>query len=114
MPTAKSPLGMLDKKDSGNVDNLGMPLTVRSVFIVDPKNIVRLILTYPSSTGRNFQEVLRVLDSLQLTDKRKVYTAASWVPGQDVIIPPSLSQRDAELLFPGHTVIKPYLRTTSL
>ncbi|EGF75968.1 hypothetical protein BATDEDRAFT_21125 [Batrachochytrium dendrobatidis JAM81] len=106
--------GMLDQQDSTNVDKLGMPLTVRSVFIIDPKHVVRLILTYPASTGRNFNEVLRVVDSLQLTEKRKVCTPVNWLPGQDVIIPPSVSQADADKLFPGHKIHKPYLRTTAL
>ncbi len=63
-----------------------MPLTVRSVFIVDPKNVIRLIITYPASCGRNFDEILRVVDSLQLTDKHKVATPANWKQGGDVII----------------------------
>lgn len=89
-------------------------LTVRSVFVVDPNKKVRLILTYPASTGRNFQELLRVIDSLQLTDKHKVATPADWKDGQDVIIVPSL-QDEAEMkqLFPkGYKAIKPYLRVT--
>ena len=89
-------------------------LTVRSVFIIDPNKRVRLILTYPASTGRNFQELLRVIDSLQLTDSHSVATPADWVPGKDVVIVPSLT--DPEVLkqkFPeGYRQIKPYLRLT--
>jgi alkyl hydroperoxide reductase subunit AhpC len=89
-------------------------LTVRSVFIIDPNKKVRLTLTYPASTGRNFDEILRVIDSLQLTDSHSVATPANWKDGDDVIIVPSL--QDPELLktkFPkGFTVVKPYLRVT--
>ncbi|KAL2917433.1 peroxiredoxin 1 [Polyrhizophydium stewartii] len=105
---------MLDFQDATNVDKKGMPLTVRSVFIIDPKHVIRTIITYPASTGRNFNEILRVVDSLQLSDKRKIATPVNWVPGDDVIIPPSVKQEDADRLFPGHKVIKPYLRTTKL
>jgi alkyl hydroperoxide reductase subunit AhpC len=94
--------------------NADETFTVRSVFVIDPNKKVRLILTYPASTGRNFQEILRSIDSLQLTDKHKVATPADWKDGQDVIIVPSL-QDEAEMkkLFPkGYKVIRPYLRTT--
>jgi alkyl hydroperoxide reductase subunit AhpC len=88
--------------------------TVRSVFIIDPAKKVRLTITYPASTGRNFNEILRVLDSLQLTDKYSVATPVNWEQGDDVIIVPSL-QDEAVLKekFPkGYTVVRPYLRTT--
>lgn len=88
--------------------------TVRSVFIIDPLKKVRLILTYPASTGRNFVEILRVIDSLQLTDRYKVATPVNWKNGEDVIIVPSLKD-EAELkrLFPkGYHTVKPYLRIT--
>jgi alkyl hydroperoxide reductase subunit AhpC len=86
-------------------------VTVRSVFIIDPNKKVRLILTYPPSTGRNFQEILRVIDSLQLTDAHKVATPVNWKDGDDVIIVPSLSDADAKARFPeGFTTLKPYLR----
>jgi thioredoxin-dependent peroxiredoxin len=75
--------------------------TVRSVFIIDPANKVRLILTYPASTGRNFDEILRVIDSMQLTDKHKVATPVNWKKGEDCIIVASLSAEDARKLFPG-------------
>ena len=89
--------------------------TVRSVFIIDPNKKVRLTLTYPASTGRNFNEILRVIDSLQLTDSHKVATPADWEVGKDVVILPSISDQDANKLFPqGYQKIKPYLRTTKL
>lgn len=87
--------------------------TVRSVFIIDPKKKVRLTLTYPPSTGRNFNEILRVLDSLQLTDNYSVATPVDWNDGEDVVISPSIKTEDIQDKFPkGHKVIKPYLRTT--
>jgi alkyl hydroperoxide reductase subunit AhpC len=86
---------------------------VRSVFIIDGANKVRLILTYPASTGRNFDEVLRVIDSLQLTDGYKVATPANWKDGEDVIVAPALSDEEATERFPkGFTTLKPYLRVT--
>ncbi len=89
-------------------------LTVRSVFIIDPKKKVRLMLTYPASTGRNFDEILRVIDSLQLTEYHSVATPANWKDGDDVVIVPSL--QDAEVLkqkFPkGYNAVRPYLRMT--
>lgn len=86
-------------------------LTVRTVYVIDPSRKVRLMLTYPPSTGRNFAEVLRVLDSLQLTDAHKVATPVNWNPGDDVIIVPSLSNEDAKARFPeGWKELKPYLR----
>lgn len=109
-------LGDADKKVANLFDmihpNANDTFTVRSVFVIDPNKKVRLILTYPASTGRNFDELLRVIDSLQLTDKYKVATPVNWQDGQDVIIVPSLSDADAEKLFPnGFKKIKPYLRT---
>ena len=85
--------------------------TVRSVFIIGPDNKLKLTLTYPASTGRNFDELLRVIDSLQLTAKHKVATPADWKQGEDVIIVPAVSDADAKTLFPaGFKTIKPYLR----
>ena len=85
--------------------------TVRSVFIVGPDKKIKLMLTYPMTTGRNFDEILRVLDSLQLTAKYKVATPVNWEQGEDVIIPPSMSDEDAKKLFPqGWMTVKPYLR----
>lgn len=85
--------------------------TVRSVFIIDPKKKVRLTLTYPASTGRNFTELLRVIDSLQLTDNEKVATPADWQHGDAVVILPSVSKEEADKRFPkGYKTVKPYLR----
>ncbi|WP_192820075.1 peroxiredoxin [Rufibacter sp. LB8] len=87
--------------------------TVRSVFVIGADKKVKLIFTYPASTGRNFAEILRVIDSLQLTANHSVATPANWENGQDCVILPSVKQEDVEAKFPkGHTVIKPYLRTT--
>jgi len=86
---------------------------VRSVFIIDPDMKIRLIMTYPMSVGRNFDEILRVIDSLQLGDRARIATPANWTPGGEVIIPPSIGDEEARELFPqGFTTIKPYLRTT--
>ncbi|MGZ3690068.1 MAG: peroxiredoxin [Pseudobdellovibrio sp.] len=107
-----------DKKVSNLYDmihpNANDTFTVRSVFIIDPNKKVRLILTYPASTGRNFTEILRVIDSLQLTDGYKVATPVNWKDGQDVIIVPSLQdETEMKRLFPkGYKVVKPYLRIT--
>ena len=95
--------------------NASQTLTVRSLVIIDPLKKVRLIITYPASTGRNFHEILRVLDSLQLTDQYKVATPANWQQGDDVVIVPSL-QDEAEIQqrFPtGYTAVTPYLRLTA-
>jgi alkyl hydroperoxide reductase subunit AhpC len=92
--------------------NANDTLTVRSVFVIDPNKKVRLTLTYPASTGRNFDELLRVIDSLQLTDRYKVATPGDWRQGEDVIIVPSVTNEEAKALFPaGWTEHKPYLRT---
>jgi len=89
-------------------------LTVRSVFIIGPDKKIKLSLTYPASTGRNFDELLRVIDSLQLTAVHKLATPADWNDGDDCIIVPSVSNEEAKVLFPnGFTEIKPYLRITS-
>ena len=88
-------------------------VTVRVVYVIDPNKKVRLSITYPPSAGRNFQEILRVIDSLQLTDKHKVATPVNWQPGEDVIIVPSVSDEQAKELFPGGwKTLKPYLRVT--
>jgi thioredoxin-dependent peroxiredoxin len=95
--------------------NASDTFTVRSVFVIDPSKKVRLTITYPASTGRNFDEVLRVIDSLQLTDKHKVATPVNWKQGEDVIIVPSLKDEDAQKLFPqGWKALKPYLRLVKL
>ena len=93
--------------------NANDTLTVRSVFVVGPDKKVKLTITYPASTGRNFQEILRVLDSLQLTAKHSVSTPADWQQGEDVIIAPAISDEDAKTRFPkGFKTLKPYLRVT--
>lgn len=86
--------------------------TVRSVFIIGPDKKIKLTLTYPMSTGRNFDEILRVLDSLQLTEEYPVATPADWRPGQDVIIGLSVPDEQAAERFPGYRAVKPYLRLT--
>lgn len=94
--------------------NSGTTGTVRSLFIIDPEKKIRLIITYPASTGRNFDEVLRVIDSLQLTDNHKVATPGNWKPGEEVVILPTL-QDEAEIAerFPaGYRAVRPYLRLT--
>jgi alkyl hydroperoxide reductase subunit AhpC len=93
--------------------NADSTMTVRSVYIIGPDKKVKLMLTYPASTGRNFNEILRVIDSLQLTADYKVATPADWQHGNDCIIVPSVSNDEASTLFPkGFKEVKPYLRTT--
>ncbi|TXH05274.1 MAG: peroxiredoxin [Nevskiaceae bacterium] len=95
--------------------NASDTFTVRSVFIIDPNKKIRLQLTYPASTGRNFDEILRVIDSLQLTDSHKVATPVNWKQGEDVIIVPAVKDEDAKKLFPqGWKALKPYLRVVKL
>jgi len=86
--------------------------TVRNVFIIGPDKLIKLMIAYPMTTGRNFDELLRVIDSMQLTAKHKVATPADWKQGEDVIITAAVSNEDAAKLFPGFTTHKPYLRTT--
>lgn len=90
-------------------------LTVRSVFVIDPAKRIRLILTYPPSTGRNFHEILRAIDSLQLTDARGIATPVNWSPGDAVVISPKMSDEEARRQFPqGYLTLKPYLRLVDL
>lgn len=108
-------IGDPDRKISTLYDmihpNANDTLTVRSVFVIGPDKKVKLSITYPASTGRNFDEILRVIDSLQLTAKHSVATPVNWQHGQDVIIVPSVSDEDAKTKFPGGwKTIKPYLR----
>ncbi|CAJ0631205.1 1585_t:CDS:2 [Entrophospora sp. SA101] len=100
---------MLDYQDPTNIDSKGIPFTVRSVFIIDPKKSIRAIITYPASTGRNFDEIIRVIDSLQLGDKHRITTPANWKKGDDVIVHPGVSNEEADKLFPGYRTVKPYL-----
>lgn len=93
--------------------NASETMTVRSLFVISPDKKVKLMITYPASTGRNFTEVLRVIDSLQLTAEYSVATPADWKDGEDVIVMNSIKTEDIPAKFPkGHRVIKPYLRTT--
>lgn len=84
--------------------------TVRSVFVIDPNNLVRLTLTYPKSVGRNFDEIIRVLDALQATDIQPVATPADWQPGERIIVAPSVSTAEAQAMFDDVEEVKPYLR----
>jgi thioredoxin-dependent peroxiredoxin len=106
-----------DKKVSMLYDmihpNANENFTVRSVFVIGPDKKVKLIITYPASTGRNFDELLRVIDSLQLTANYSVATPANWKHGEDVVVAPAIKTEDIPVKFPkGHRVIKPYLRMT--
>jgi alkyl hydroperoxide reductase subunit AhpC len=94
--------------------NASDTMTVRSVFVIDPKKRIRLTTAYPITTGRNFVEILRVIDALQLTDRHGVATPANWQPGEDVIILPSMSDEEARQRFPGgFKTLKPYLRVVA-
>ena len=106
-----------DKKIAGMYDmihpNALNNLTVRSVFVIAPDKTVKLTITYPASTGRNFDEILRVIDSLQLTANYQVATPVDWKHGDDCVVVPAIKTEDIPAKFPkGHKVIKPYLRTT--
>ena len=93
--------------------NANAKVTVRTVFVIDPNRKLRLTITYPPSTGRNFQEILRVLDSLQLTDNYSVATPVNWKDGEDVVVSPTIPTEEAKKKFPkGVTEVKPYLRMT--
>jgi alkyl hydroperoxide reductase subunit AhpC len=105
---------MLDHQDITNVDAKGLPLTVRSVFFIDPSKKIRLIMTYPAAVGRNVSEVIRVLDSLLTGGKHAVTTPINWVPGDDVIVAPTVSTEDAQKKWPDLRIVKPYLRFTPL
>jgi len=105
---------MLDYQDTTNIDSKGIAFTIRSVFIIDPSKKIRLILSYPASTGRNAAEVLRVVDSLLTGDKYKVTTPINWVPGDDVIVAPVVKTEEAQKIWPELKIVKPYLRFTPL
>ncbi|KAJ1556564.1 hypothetical protein HK096_000173 [Nowakowskiella sp. JEL0078] len=105
---------MIDHQDATNVDSKGIPLTVRSVFIIDPKNVIRLIITYPASVGRNFKEIIRVIDSLQLSETKKVVTPADWTPGKPVIVHVSVTTEEATKLYGEVEVLTPYLRLANV
>lgn len=105
--------GMIGYHDDMPKDKQPNPaLTVRCVFIIDPTKTVRLILVYPASCGRNFDEIIRVIDSLQITTYKKCTTPANWKPGDDVIISPAVKDEEAKTLFGDFTKLKPYLRLT--
>jgi len=108
--------GMLDsaEHDKTNLDKKGIPFTVRNVFVIDPKKKVRLILIYPASCGRNFDEIIRCIDALQLSDKKPITTPANWTVGKKVIIHPSVSNEEAKKMFPNYETVTPYLRMTEL
>jgi len=102
--------GMLD---ATHIAKTGLPYTVRSVFIIDPSHIIRTIITYPAPTGRNFDEIIRVVDSLQLAFSHQVATPADWVKGKDTCILPTVSTEKAKELFPkGVNVLRPWFRIT--
>lgn len=103
--------GMIDLR---NFDDKGMPVPIRSVYLIDPRKEVRLLHAYPLSTGRNTAEILRCLDSLQVVDKfdRKIMTPVNWIPGDDVVVSPELSETEAKQQFPKHRIIKHYLKLT--
>lgn len=105
---------MIDYQDTTNVDSKGIAFTIRSVFIIDPKKTIRLIMSYPATTGRNSAEILRVVESLQASDKNRITTPANWNKGDDVIVHPSVSTEEAKTLFPEIRIVKPYLRYTPL
>ncbi|EXJ67624.1 peroxiredoxin (alkyl hydroperoxide reductase subunit C) [Cladophialophora psammophila CBS 110553] len=104
---------MVDQQDLDNIDEKGVAYTIRSVFIIDPAKKIRLIMLYPASTGRNTAEVLRVIDALQLGDKKGVTTPINWEMGDDVIVPPSVSTEDAKKKFADVKEVRPYLRFTT-
>lgn len=107
--------GMLDNQDATNVDAKGIPFTVRSVFVIDPQQKIRLILTYPASTGRSFPEIRRAITSLQLGDKKKITTPANWTPGDKVIVHPSVQGEAVKELFGDNVeTVFPYLRFTKV
>jgi alkyl hydroperoxide reductase subunit AhpC len=102
--------GMLDPT---HLNAAGLPFTIRSVFIIGPDKLVKLILSYPASTGRNFDEVIRCIDSLQLTATKKVATPVDWKKGGDCVILPSVTNEQAALMFPSIKTVKPYIRFVS-
>ncbi|KAL9623538.1 MAG: hypothetical protein Q9160_002219 [Pyrenula sp. 1 TL-2023] len=105
---------MVDAQDLTNIDEKGIAFTIRSVFVIDPEKKVRLTMMYPASVGRNTLEVLRVIDSLQTGDKKGVTTPIDWIPGDDVIIPPTVKTEDAKKKFGQVREVKPYLRFTNI
>jgi alkyl hydroperoxide reductase subunit AhpC len=107
--------GMLpgDAGDSSEGRTPALNAPVRTVFVIGPDKRIKLTLAYPMTTGRNFDEIIRVIDSLQLTSQHKVATPANWKQGDDVIITGAVSDEEAKTKFPGFRTVKPYLRTTA-
>ncbi|KAG8948836.1 hypothetical protein FRC04_009301 [Tulasnella sp. 424] len=103
---------MLDQQDATNIDQKGLPFTIRTVFIIDPAKKIRLTLSYPAAVGRNFDEIIRAVDALQLGDNYKIATPVNWQPGQDVIVNNAVKDDEAKKLFPDYKTVLPYLRTT--
>jgi alkyl hydroperoxide reductase subunit AhpC len=106
--------GMLPADTSGTSEGRtpANNATVRNVFIIGPDKKIKLLIVYPMTTGRNFTEILRVIDSMQLTSRHKVATPSDWKQGEDVIITGAVNDEDSKKLFPGYKTLKPYLRTT--
>lgn len=98
---------MVDAQDTTNVDEKGIAFTIRSVFVIDPAKKIRLTMMYPASAGRNTAEVLRVVDALQTGDGKGVTTPIDWVPGGDVIVPPTVGTEDARRKFGDVRVVRP-------
>lgn len=99
--------------DQTHLSQTGMPFTVRSLFFIGPDKKIRAVISYPASTGRNFDEVLRVIDSLQMTAKHSVATPADWTPGKECVVLPTIPTEKAREMFPkGVTEVYPWLRTT--
>ncbi|KAJ3491577.1 hypothetical protein NLI96_g603 [Meripilus lineatus] len=107
---------MLDHQDMTNVDEEGLPYTIRTIFLIDPNKVIRSLLQYPASVGRDFDEVIRLIDAIQVADKHKVMTPVCWKPGDDVIIPPGTPDEEAKKQFPEHTTCPKlaYMRTAPM
>ncbi|TVY61411.1 Peroxiredoxin PRX1 [Fusarium oxysporum f. sp. cubense] len=103
---------IISQEDLDNIAEEGIAFTIRSVFVIRPSKKIRLAMMYPASTGRNSAEVLRVIDSLQTGDKKRVITPIDWQTGEDVIVPPSVSTEDAKKRFGDDAEVKPYSRFT--
>ena len=102
-----------DAGDSCEGRTPALNATARTVFVIGPDKRIKLTLSYPMTTGRNFDEIIRVIDSMQLTSKHRVATPANWHQGEDVIITGAVSNEEADKIFPGYKTVKPYLRTTA-
>jgi alkyl hydroperoxide reductase subunit AhpC len=102
-----------DAGDSCEGRTPALNATARTVFVIGPDKKIKLTLSYPMTTGRNFDEIIRVIDSIQLTARHRVATPANWQQGEDVIITGAVSNDEAEKIFPGYKTVKPYLRTTA-